>query len=70
MLVIESVQTVYSCPLKDNRPVDDCSGQRPSSRGDALQGSEQEGAPGKRIKVQGLPQDHKVRLVRGEGSTP
>jgi hypothetical protein len=69
MLLIESMQKVYYCPLKDNRQVDDSGGQRPYGRVDALSWNASERVQGKRIKIKGFPKDHKVRLFRVEVST-
>jgi hypothetical protein len=69
MLFIASLHTVYYCPLKDNRQVDDASGERAYQRVDALDWSTHELAHGKRIKIKGFPKDYKVQLFRVEVST-
>ena len=69
MLLIDSVQKNYYCPLKDNRQVDDSSGAQPYQRVDALTWSPAELAQGKTIKIKGFPKDHQVRLFRVEVST-
>jgi hypothetical protein len=69
MLFIESFQKYYYCPLKDNRQVDDSSGQQPYQRVDALSWTAAELAHGKRIKIKGFPKEHKVQLFRVGVST-
>jgi len=69
MLCIESFQKFYYCPLKDNRQVDDSSGQQPSQRVDALAWAAAELAHGKRIKIKGFPKEHKGQLFRVVVST-
>jgi hypothetical protein len=69
LLFIESFQKFYYCPLKDNRQVDDSGGVRPFRRVDALEWSAAELAHGKRVKIKGFPQDHKVQLFRVAVST-
>jgi Transposase DDE domain len=69
MLFIESFQKVYYCPLKDNRQVDDSSGQQPYQRVDTLSWTAAELAHGKRIKIKGFPKAHKVQLFRVVVST-
>ena len=69
MLLIESMQKNYYCPLKDNRHVDDSSGPQPYQRVDTLTWSRAELTQGKTIKIKGFPKDHQVRLFRVEVST-
>lgn len=69
MVFIESLQKVYYCPLKDNRQVDDSSGERPYCRVDTLAWSPEELLHGKPIKIKGFAKDHKVRLFRVVVST-
>ena len=69
MLCIESFQKFYYCPLKDNRQVDDSSGQQPSQHVDALAWAAAELAHGKRIKIKGFPKEHKGQLFRVVVST-
>lgn len=64
MAHIESLQTVYSCPLKDNRQVDDSGGTQPYQRVDTLAWSPEEQTTGKRIKLKGFPRNHHVHLFR------
>ena len=64
MVFIASFQKVYYCPLKDNRQVDDSSDQQPYQRVDTLSWTAAELAHGKRIKIKGFPQAHKVQLCR------
>jgi len=69
MLLIESLQKIYYCPLKDNRQVDDSGGVRPYQRADSLTWSEYERQHGKTIKIKGFPKDHKVQCFWVEVST-
>jgi hypothetical protein len=64
MLFIESCQKFYYCPLKDNRQVDDSSGQQSYQRVDALSWTAAALAHGKRIKIKGFPKEPKVQLFR------
>ena len=68
MLFIAPLGQRYSCPLKDNRQVDDAVGERFSQRVDTLAWSAQELAHGKRITIKGFPKDHKVQCFRVEVS--
>lgn len=69
MLFIESLEKVYYCPLKDNRQVDDSSGQQSYRRVDSLLWSSTELEQGKRIKIKGFPKDNKVQCFRVVVST-
>ena len=69
ILLIESLNKIYYCPIKDNRQVDDSGGERPYQRVDSLDWSITELASGKTIKIKGFPKDHKVRVFRVETST-
>jgi len=69
MLLIESLDKLYYCPLKDNRHVDESAGQHPYQRVDSLNWSQSELRQGKRIKIKGFPKDHKVQCFRVEVST-
>jgi hypothetical protein len=69
MLLIESLQKIYYCPLKDNRQVDDSGGTQPYQRVDSLTWTEYELRHGKKIKIKGFPKDHKVQCFRVEVST-
>jgi hypothetical protein len=69
MLHIEKLGKRYYCPLKDNRLVDDSNGTKPYQRIDALMWTETELQQGKRIKIKGVPKDHKVKLFRVVSST-
>ncbi len=69
MLLIESLKKIYYCPLKDNRQVDDSQGAQAYGRVDALSWSEAELEHGKRIKIKGLPTEHKVQCFRVAVST-
>jgi hypothetical protein len=64
MLLIEHLNKLYYCPLKDNRQVDDSGGTQPYGRVDALKWSEEEKQHGKMVKIKGFPKDHKVKLFR------
>ena len=69
MLLIESLDKKYYCPLKNNRQVDESGGLQAYQRVDSLNWSREELSLGKTIKVKGFPQEHKVRLFRVEVST-
>lgn len=69
MLAIEALNKVYYCPLKSNRHVDDSGGTRSYQRVDALAWDNSDLEHGKRIKLKGLPKDHKVKLFRVARST-
>lgn len=69
MLLIEKLQKVYYCPLKDNRQVDDSGGSQPYQRLDSLSWSNHERHYGKTIKIKGFPKDHKVPCFRVVVST-
>jgi hypothetical protein len=69
MLLVESLNKRYYCPLKSNRQVDDSDAQCPYQRVDGLQWSQSEREHGKTIKIKGFPKDHKVKLFRVEVST-
>ena len=69
MLLIESLNKQYYCPLKDNRQVDDSGGAKSYQRVDSLDWDHQELAGGKTIKIKSFPKEHKVKLFRVEVST-
>lgn len=64
MLLIEKLEKIYYCPLKDNRQVDDSLATKPYQRVDSLVWSAGEQAGGKLIKIKGFPRDHKVKCFR------
>ena len=69
MLLIESLNKQYYCPLKNNRQVDESTGTNPYQRVDSLSWNEEELTQGKTIKIKGFPQKHKVKLFRVAVST-
>lgn len=69
MLLIESLQKIYYCPLKANRQVDDSGAHQPYRRVDSLNWSEIEQQQGKRLKIKGFPKGHKVQCFRVAVST-
>lgn len=69
MLLIESLEKLYYCPMKDNRQVDDSCGQSPYQRIDSLSWTEKELQEGKILKIKGFPKEHKVRCFRVVVST-
>ncbi len=69
MLLIESLNKQYFCPLKDNRQVDDSNSLTAYQRVDSLLWSDEELHQGKTIKIKGFPKEHKVKLFRVEVST-
>ncbi len=64
MLHIEGLHKVYYCPLKDNRQVDETSGERGYQRVDSLTWTEAEQAQGKSVHLKTFPKDHQVKLFR------
>ena len=69
MLLIESLNKQYYCPLKSNRQVDESVGANGYQRVDSLEWSYEELKQGKTIKIKGFPKEHKVKLFRVEVST-
>jgi len=69
MLLIESLNKQYYCPLKNNRQVDEFAGLQSYQRVDSLEWSREELNKGKTIKVKGFPKEHKMKLFRVEVST-
>ena len=69
MLLIESLEKKYYCPLKDNRQVDESGGQRSYQRVDSLHWSTDELTQGKTLKIKGFPKDHRVSCFRVVVST-
>ncbi len=69
MLLIESLNKQYYCPLKDHRQVDDSGSAKSYQRVDSLNWDHQELAGGKTIKIKDFPKEHKVKLFRVEVST-
>jgi len=69
MLLIESLNKQYYCPLKNNRQVDESAGVNPYQRVDSLSWSDEELTQGKTIKIKGFPQEHRVKLFRVAVST-
>ena len=69
LLLIESLNKVYYCPLKSNRLVDDSGARQPYQPVDSLRWSELEQTDGKVIKLRGFPKEHKVKLFRVVAST-
>ncbi|MEM9089511.1 MAG: transposase [Cyanobacteria bacterium P01_F01_bin.53] len=69
LLLIESLNKAYYCPLKTNRKVDDSGGQQPYQRVDSLNWNAIEAETGKVIKLRSFPKDHKVKLFRVVAST-
>jgi hypothetical protein len=69
MLLIQSLNKQYYCPLKNNRQVDESIGLKSYQRVDSLEWDNQELNQGKTIKIKGFPKEHKVKLFRVEVST-
>ena len=69
MLLIESLDKHYYCPLKNNRQVDESSGVNRYQRVDSLDWNDEELKQGKIIKIKGFPKKHKVKLFRVEVSS-
>ena len=70
MLLIESLNKQYYCPLKNNRQVDDSVNLQSYQRVDSLEWSNEELDQGKAIKIKGFPKQHKVKLFRVAVSYP
>lgn len=64
MRLIEELGKVYYCPLKDNRRVDESSGERPYQRIDELRWNDHEQQHGKCIHLKDFPKGHRVKLFR------
>ena len=64
MLAIEAYGKIYSCPLKNNRQVDDSNGSQSYRRVETLAWTAVEKRQGKVIKIKGFPGNHKVKLFR------
>lgn len=69
MLLIESLNKQYYCPLKNNRQVDQSIGLHSYQRVDSLEWNNEELKQGKIIKIKGFPKEHKVKLFRVEVSS-
>jgi hypothetical protein len=69
MLLIESLNKHYYCPLKNNRQVDDSAVLNSYQRVDSLEWSNEELSRGKTTKIKGFPKEHKVKLFRVAVST-
>ena len=69
MLHIENLEKEYDCPLKINRLVDDSNATEPYQRIENLAWTPTELNEGKRIKIRGVPRDHKVKLFRVMSAT-
>ena len=69
MLMIESMNKLYYCPLKTNRLVDDSGGIEKYQSVENLIWSDSELKSGKLIKIKNFPKDHKVQLFRVPVST-
>lgn len=64
MMLIDSMDNIYYCPLKSNRKVDDSKGVNPYKQVSQLDWSDDELEHGKLIKIHGFPKDCKVKLFR------
>ncbi len=69
MMLIDGMGTLFYCPIKSNRLVDDSGGESPYQRVDALEWSEGERDRGKLIKIKEFPKEFRVKLFRVEVST-
>lgn len=69
MLMIESMNKLYYCPLKTNRLVDDSGGIEKYKSVEELIWSDSDLKSGKLIKIKNFPKDHKVQLFRVPVST-
>lgn len=64
MLLIESLNKIYYCPLRSNRQVDDSGGVSNYQNVSDLKWDEWEKEHGKIIKIRQFPKNHKVKLFR------
>ena len=64
MLQFMSDETIFYCPLKDNRQVDDTQGKEKFKRVDTLVWSESEKVTGKTIKIKDFPGDKRLQLFQ------
>ena len=64
MLQFIDDKTIFYCPLKDNRQVDDTKAKEKFKRVDGLEWSESEHETGKTIKVKGFPGDTRLQLFQ------
>jgi hypothetical protein len=64
MLEFMKEGTIFYCPLKDNRHVDDTQAKESFKRVDTLQWSESEKETGKTIKIKGFPGDTRLQLFQ------
>lgn len=64
MRYVERLQKVYSCPLKDNRLVDETDGVHPYQRVDFLTWNEYDQQHGKVVKLKDFPKGHCVKRFR------
>lgn len=69
MILIDSLEKIFYCPLKSNRKVDDSHGSEPYKHISQLTWSQAEKQHGKLIKIHGFPNNHKVTLFRVVVST-
>ena len=69
MLLIESLDKKYSCPLKDKRQGDDSGGQRSSQRVESLHGNADALIQGKILKIKGFPKNQRRSCFRVAVST-
>ena len=69
ILLIETLEKIYYCPLKKNRLVDDSNGENKYENISSLTWSDQELKEGKIIKINKFPKHHKVKLFRVPIST-
>lgn len=69
LLLCESYDKIYYCPIKKNRKVDDSGGVNPYKAVERLEWDKTSLESGKRIKMHKYPKNHKVRLFRVPVST-
>ncbi len=69
ILLIEKLNKIYYCPVKKNRLVDDSQGEQSYENIEKLSWNKEELVPGKIIKINQFPKNHKVRLFRVPIST-
>ena len=69
MLLIESLEKLYYCQVKDNRLVDDSGGKSAYQRMESLSRTAEELQEGKILKIKGFAKEHKVHCFRVVVST-
>jgi len=64
MLLIDSKDKTYYCPIKSNRKVDDSNGEKDYQNADSLSWTKDDLTHGKLVKLKKFPKNKKVKLFR------